>query len=268
MGAACGQFAALPALAAIVKHGDRLVIVSPEKLRGNRSHRVKIRQVWGGQLSRRRNDLALQSPEVAVGPVLCFLVVAACRGGVRRGSHHQAVCPRAAGLRHLTGGAVPQVAVLRTIRRHRHVIARLGRGRLIEGLFLQRTVLQQERYTHRQHQHRRSAAPASPLQPYHTALFLRGGSRRFGSPLLLGVHSLKQRRRRKGGGQGRTAGTHQLVGQPFPVGIQFLFTVRHDKPSFPSGSCKNFRSLCSERDSLLLTVPCGSPSIPAISRIV
>ena len=95
--------------------------------------------------------------------------------------------------------------------------------------------------------------------------------------MICGVHSLKQRRSGKGSGQCRIARIFQLfpkkVAVSFrlvvPLGILFCFTlVLHLAASFPSVSCNCSRSFFSERESLLLTVPCGISSMLAISRVV
>ena len=95
--------------------------------------------------------------------------------------------------------------------------------------------------------------------------------------MICGVHSLKQRRSGKGSGQCRIARIFQLFPKKAtvsfrliaPFGIPFCFTlVLHLAASFPSVSCNCSRSFFSERESLLLTVPCGISSMLAISRVV
>ncbi len=105
--------------------------------------------------------------------------------------------------------------------------------------------------------------------------FSLSGSRRGGSLLICGVHSLKQRRRRKGSGQCRIARIFQLfpkkVAVSFrlvvPLGIPFCFTlVLHLAASFPSVSCNCSRSFFSANGRACCSpYPCGISSMLAIS---
>ena len=284
MGADRRRHGGLPHLLGVlrIQHFLDGFIVFAHQPGGNGGHRVKVGQIRDRLRSRRNQDAFAGAnpcgellPQLAGGGIFHSV---ARGGGIGRRCRGDGVVLVVCGcLVILLGFSLPPA--------HQKILVAVGEGLLRTGGFglsggrrgLRRAkqklaailgkavcaAAQQHGNTHRQHQHRGQAAPALPVQDDHILLLRRRGGFCIGF-----VHSGKQRLGRKRGRQLGLPGLFQFGPQPFPVRLKFVYAVPvHFSASFPF-SCNCRRSFFSVRESLLLTVPCGSPSMAAISRRV